>query len=214
MTVRILLVEDQAIVRNGLKMIIEKDEEFKIVSEASNGLEALEILEKVHIDLILMDVRMPIMNGIEATKKIKSRFPKIKILILTTFDDDEYAYQTLKDGAMGFILKSSEPEKLLASIRSVIDGGLVLQEDVAAKLMPKLLQQQYISPFENHPTPLTDRELEIVKLVGEGRTNKEIASLLFLSVGTVKNHITHILQELELRDRTQIAIYAIKNGLV
>ncbi|SOC36266.1 response regulator transcription factor [Ureibacillus acetophenoni] len=215
MTVRILLVEDQAIVRNGLKMIIEQDEEFQIVSEASNGIEALEILEKVHIDLILMDIRMPKMNGIEATKKIKLRFPRIKILILTTFDDDEYAYQTLKDGAMGFILKSSEPEKLLASIRSVLEGGLVIQEDVAAKLMPKLLQQQpFISQSDYQHQALSERELEIVKLVGEGKTNKEIASLLFLSVGTVKNHITHILQELELRDRTQIAIYAIKNGIV
>lgn len=215
MTVRILLVEDQAIVRNGLKMIIEQDEEFQIVSEASNGIEALEILEKIHIDLILMDIRMPKMNGIEATKKIKLRFPQIKILILTTFDDDEYAYQTLKDGAMGFILKSSEPEKLLASIRSVLEGGLVIQEDVAAKLMPKLLQQQpFISQSDDQHQALSERELEIVKLVGEGKTNKEIASLLFLSVGTVKNHITHILQELELRDRTQIAIYAIKNGLV
>lgn len=213
MTVRILLVEDQAIVRNGLKMIIEQDSKFQIVAEASNGLEALDIIERVHIDLILMDVRMPKMNGIEATKRIRSRFPKMMILILTTFDDDEYAYQTLKDGAKGFILKSSPPEKLLASIHSVLDGGLVIQEDVAAKLMPKLLQQQY-SLFEKQRIPLSERELEIVKLVGEGKTNKEIANTLFLSVGTVKNHITNILNELALRDRTQIAIYAIKNGLV
>lgn len=214
MTVHILLVEDQAIVRNGLKMIIEQDPEFQIVAEASNGLEALEILEKVHIDCILMDVRMPKMNGIEATKRIITRFPSMKILILTTFDDDEYAYQTLKDGAMGFILKSSEPVKLLSSIHSVLEGGLVIQDDVAAKLMPKLLQQQYKIPVEQQLIPLSERELEIVKLVGEGKTNKEIASSLFLSVGTVKNYITNILQELVLRDRTQIAIYAIKNGLV
>ncbi|KGR78486.1 response regulator transcription factor [Ureibacillus manganicus] len=214
MAIHILLVEDQAIVRNGLKMIIEQDKEYQIVAEASNGFEALEILEKVHIDLILMDVRMPKMNGIEATKKIKARFPSMKILILTTFDDEEYAYQTLKDGAMGFILKSSDPKKLLQSIRSVREGGLVIQEDVAAKLMPKLLQHQLKPQIDEQLINLSERELEIVKLVGEGKTNKEIATLLFLSVGTVKNHITHILQELELRDRTQIAIYAIKNGLV
>ena len=214
MAIHILLVEDQAIVRNGLKMIIEQDKEYQIVAEASNGYEALEILEKVHIDLILMDVRMPKMNGIEATKKIKARFPSMKILILTTFDDEEYAYQTLKDGAMGFILKSSDPKKLLQSIRSVREGGLVIQEDVAAKLMPKLLQHQLKPQIDEQLINLSERELEIVKLVGEGKTNKEIATLLFLSVGTVKNHITHILQELELRDRTQIAIYAIKNGLV
>ncbi len=115
---------------------------------------------------------------------------------------------------MGFILKSAEPEKLLSSIHSVLDGGLVIQEDVAAKLMPKLLQHQYTPQSEIQSIPLSERELEIVKLVGEGKTNKEIATTLFLSVGTVKNHITNILQQLELRDRTQLAIYAIKNGLV
>ncbi|HWL22924.1 MAG TPA: response regulator transcription factor [Ureibacillus sp.] len=214
MTVHILLVEDQAIVRNGLKMIIEQDPEFKIVAEASDGVEAIHLLEKVYIDVILMDVRMPNMNGIEATKKILTRYPNMKILILTTFDDEEYAYQTLKDGAMGFLLKSSDPKKLLSSIRSVLDGGLVLQEDVAAKLMPKLLQQQYNPHAKQQPIPLTERELEIVKLIGEGKTNKEIADTLFLSIGTVKNYITNILQQLELRDRTQIAIFAIKNEIV
>ncbi|SOC21099.1 LuxR family two component transcriptional regulator [Ureibacillus xyleni] len=213
MKVHILLVEDQTIVRNGLKMIVEQDEQFQIVAEASNGLEALKALERFHIDLILMDVRMPEMNGIEATKRIRNLYPEMKILILTTFDDEEYAYQTLKDGASGFLLKSSEPNKLLSSIHSVVNGGLVIQEDVAAKLMPKLLQQHV--PKENEITiDLTQRELDIVKLVGEGKTNKEIATALFLSVGTVKNHITHILQQLDLRDRTQLAIYAVKNHLV
>lgn len=214
MTVPILLVEDQAIVRNGLKMIIEQDEQLQIVAEASNGIEALKTLEKVHVDLILMDVRMPEMNGIEATKLITEKYPHIKVIILTTFDDEEYAYQTLKDGACGFLLKSSEPEKLITSIHSVLSGGLVLQEDVAAKLMPKLLQQT-VHPKEKVQTlPLTVRELDIVKLVGEGKTNKEIAETLYLSVGTVKNHITHILQEFDFRDRTQLAIYAVKNGIV
>ncbi|GLC90540.1 response regulator [Lysinibacillus piscis] len=214
MTKRILLVEDQTIVRNGLKMIIEQDDRLQVTAEASDGLEALSLLEQVHIDLVVMDIRMPNMNGIEATKHIHSRFPKLKILILTTFDDEEYAYQTLKDGASGFLVKSSEPKKLLASIHSVLDGGMVIQEDVAAKLMPKLFQQS----VERVPCPqlanLTVRELEIVKLVGEGKTNKEIAATLFLSIGTVKNHLTHILNELALRDRTQLAIYAVRNGLV
>lgn len=212
--VQILLVEDQAIVRNGLKMIVEQDSSFNIVAEANNGSEALELLEKVHIDFILMDVRMPEMNGIEATKKIKVQYPNIKILILTTFDDEEYAYQTLKDGASGFLLKSSEPSKLLEAIHSVLDGGMVIQEDVAAKLMPKLFHQNSQPKLPKHKTTFTNRELDIVKLIGEGKTNKEIADELFLSIGTVKNHITHILQELELRDRTQLAIYAVRNGFV
>ncbi|MBD8027744.1 response regulator transcription factor [Ureibacillus sp. Re31] len=214
MTIKILLVEDQTIVRNGLKMIIEQDEKYEIVGEASNGLEALEIVGKKQVDLVLMDIRMPEMNGIEATKKIKDQYPHMKIIILTTFDDEEYAYETLKDGANGFLLKSSEPAKLLSSIQSVMEGGLVLQEDVAAKLMPKLLKQTVSSNGPTQNIPLTERELEIVKLIGEGKTNKEIANRLFLSIGTVKNHITHILQELDLRDRTQLAIYALKKGIV
>ncbi|WPK11679.1 response regulator transcription factor [Lysinibacillus louembei] len=212
MTVRILLVEDQAIVRNGLKMILEQDEALSVVAEASNGIEALTLLEQQSIDLVLLDIRMPEMNGIEATKHIRSRFPTMKILILTTFDDEEYAYQTLKDGANGFLVKSSEPKKLIASIHSVFAGGMVLQEEVAAKLVPKLLQQTIKQ--EEPSTNLTARELEIARFIGEGKTNKEIANELFLSVGTVKNHITHILNELQLRDRTQLAIYAVRNGLV
>lgn len=212
MTVRILLVEDQAIVRNGLKMILEQDEALSVVAEASNGIEALVLLEQQSIDLVLLDIRMPEMNGIEATKHIRSRFPAMKILILTTFDDEEYAYQTLKDGANGFLVKSSEPKKLIASIHSVFAGGMVLQEEVAAKLVPKLLQQTIKQ--EEPSTNLTARELEIARFIGEGKTNKEIANELFLSVGTVKNHITHILNELQLRDRTQLAIYAVRNGLV
>ncbi|MFC7684696.1 response regulator [Ureibacillus sp. GCM10028918] len=214
MTVRILLVEDQSIVRNGLKLILEQDEKLRVIGEASNGIEALNQLKDHQVDLVMMDVRMPEMNGIEATKRIKSQYPDLKVIILTTFDDEEYAYQTLKDGANGFLLKSSEPEKLISSIHSVLSGGLVLQEDIAARLMPKLLQQSVGQKNEEIQIPLTERELSIVRLVGEGKTNKEIAGSLFLSIGTVKNHITHILQELDLRDRTQLAIYAVKNGLV
>ncbi|UPW84433.1 response regulator transcription factor [Lysinibacillus sp. Ag94] len=211
---RILLVEDQTIVRNGLKMMIEQDETLQITAEASNGREALQLLEKVYVDLVLMDIRMPEMCGIEATKHIRSHFPNIKILILTTFDDEEYAYQTLKDGASGFLVKSSEPAKLIASIHSVLDGGMVIQEDVAAKLMPRLLQQTPTKVTTTQLSTLTERELTIIQLIGEGKTNKEIADSLFLSVGTVKNHLTHILQKLELRDRTQLAIYAVRNGIV
>ncbi|TQR35356.1 response regulator transcription factor [Lysinibacillus sphaericus] len=211
---RILLVEDQTIVRNGLKMMIEQDETLQITAEASNGRDALVLLEKVYVDLVLMDIRMPEMSGIEATKHIRSHFPHVKILILTTFDDEEYAFQTLKDGASGFLVKSSEPAKLIASIHSVLDGGMVIQEDVAAKLMPKLLQQTTAKVSTPQLSTLTERELTIIQLIGEGKTNKEIADSLFLSVGTVKNHLTHILQKLALRDRTQLAIYAVRNGIV
>jgi DNA-binding NarL/FixJ family response regulator len=210
MTIRILLVEDQAIVRQGLKMMIEQDDQLKVVAEATNGLEALEKMEKHIIDLVLMDIRMPVMNGVEATKKIKARWADVKILILTTFNDDEYAMQTLKDGASGFLLKTADSKKLIEAIHSCMKGGMTIHEEVAAKIVPKLLEKPQKDPF---PIPLTPRELAIAKLVGEGKTNKEIAAELLLSLGTVKNYITQILQKLDLRDRTQLAIYAVKHDI-
>jgi DNA-binding NarL/FixJ family response regulator len=210
MTIHILLVEDQAIVRQGLKMMIEQDERLKVVAEAENGLEALKQMARQIVDMVLMDIRMPIMSGVEATKKIKERWPHVKILILTTFNDDEYAIQTLKDGAAGFLLKTAEPQKLIDAIHSCMKGGMTIHEEVAAKMVPKLLE----NPKKEHQNiPLTSRELAIAKLVGEGKTNKEIAAELHLSIGTVKNHITQILQKLELRDRTQLAIYVVKHDI-
>jgi DNA-binding NarL/FixJ family response regulator len=208
--VNILLVEDQALVRQGLKMMIEQDEQLKVVAEAENGLEALGKMEMHMIDLVIMDIRMPVMNGLEAIRKIKERWANAKILILTTFNDDEYAVQALKDGANGFLLKTAEQQKLTQAIYSCLRGGMAIHEDVAAKMVPRLLEKSKQVQVE---IPLTPRELAITKLVGEGKTNKEIAVALHLSVGTVKNHITQILQKLELRDRTQLAIYAIKHDI-
>lgn len=206
----ILLVEDQALVRQGLKMMIEQDPQLKVVAEAENGLEALHKMEQHIIDIVIMDIRMPVMNGLEATRKMKEQWPDVKILILTTFNDDEYAVQALKDGANGFLLKTAEQQKLIQAIHSCMKGGMTIHEDVAAKMMPKLLQK---SKQTHVDIPLSPRELMIAKLVGEGKTNKEIATELHLSIGTVKNHITQILQKLQLRDRTQLAIYAIKHDI-
>lgn len=206
----ILIVEDQAIVRQGLKVILEQDETIRETHEAENGQEAIRILEKHLIDLVIMDVRMPVMNGIEATSIIKKRWPHIKILILTTFNDDEYALQALKEGANGFLLKTSEANKLIDAVHSCIKGGLSIHDEVAAKVMPKLLNhtKERVKEFD-----LTPRELMITKLVGEGKTNKEIADALYLSVGTVKNNITQIFKKTGFRDRTQLAIYAVKQEL-
>ncbi|MBB5325053.1 DNA-binding NarL/FixJ family response regulator [Anoxybacillus tepidamans] len=208
--IKILLAEDQMLVRQGLKMMIEQDANLRVVAEAEHGLEAMQQIEKHIIDLVLMDIRMPVMNGLEATKIIKKRWPNIKILILTTFNDDEYAVQALKDGASGFLLKTAEREKLIQAIYSCMKGGMAIHEEVAAKMVPRLLEKE--KP-KSANVPLTPRELEIAKLVGQGKTNKEIAAALHLSVGTVKNYITQILQKLELRDRTQLAIYAVKHDL-
>ncbi|WP_212975279.1 response regulator transcription factor [Bacillus sp. J14TS2] len=209
---KILIVEDQVIVRKGLRMILEQEADFTIIGEAGTGVEALQVMEQAEADLILLDIRMPDMSGIEATKLLKQRWPKVKILILTTFNDEEAAVETLKDGANGFLLKTSEPDKLIQAVKSCLTGGLVLHEEVAAKMMPHLLKRK--SPAPSPVIPLTAREFDIARLVGEGKTNKAIADQLYLSVGTVKNHISQILQQLELRDRTQLAIYAVKNDLV
>ena len=210
---RVLLVDDQTIVRQGLKVILEQDRNIKVMHEAENGWQAIEIMENHLIDLIMMDIRMPIMNGIEATRKIKSRWPNTKILILTTFNDDEYALQALKDGANGFLLKTSEPAKLIEAVYSCMNGGLTIHDEVAAKVMPRLLHQNPTHSMKVE-VDLSPRELEITILVGEGQTNKEISEKLHLSVGTVKNHITQILQKTDLRDRTQLAIYAVKHDLM
>ncbi|GGA85594.1 response regulator transcription factor [Ornithinibacillus halotolerans] len=207
---RMLLVEDQAIVRQGLKVILEQDENIQVTHEAENGAQAIEILEKYSIDLIMMDVRMPVMNGIEATRIIKKQWPEVKIIILTTFNDDEYAVEALKEGANGFLLKTADSSKLIDAVYSCMKGGLTLHDDVAAKVMPRLLQHEQKEAID---VELSPRELSITRLVGEGKTNKEIASELYLSIGTVKNHITQILHKTGLRDRTQLAIFAVKHDL-
>ena len=208
--IRVLLVEDQQIVREGLKMILEQDDTIKVTHVVSNGKEAIDIVRSSAIDVVMMDIRMPEMNGIEATQIIRKEFPEIKVIMLTTFNDEEYAYEALKEGASGFLLKTAAPEKLMEAIHSAMKGGLTLHDEVAAKVMPRLLERAEKPTVD---VDLTERELLITKLVGEGKTNKEIANELYLSVGTVKNHITTILQKIGLRDRTQLAIYAVKHHI-
>lgn len=198
-------------VRQGLKMMIETDEEMKVTGEASNGEEAIALCEKQIFDVVILDIRMPVMNGIEAAKVIQSRFKQSKILILTTFDDSEYVMDALKIGVSGYILKDGDTDSLIRSIRSALKGGLTVEDQVAAKVMPLLLNQRE----EKQPDPsLTPRERAILTCIGEGLNNHEIAYRLGLSVGTVKNNTSQILQKLDLRDRTQLAIYAIHHNLV
>ncbi|QNK55716.1 response regulator transcription factor [Paenibacillus sp. PAMC21692] len=209
--IRILIAEDQAMVRQGLKMMMETDPEMIVTGEAGNGKEAIALCEKQAFDVAVLDIQMPEMSGLEALRSIRSRWPRCKVLMLTTFNDDEYALEAMKSGAHGYMLKDAEPEALVRSIRSCLSGGLSLQENVAAKLIPRLLGNAKEPSVDSSITP---RELAITRLVGEGRSNKEIAEELGLSVGTVKNHISGIMDKLDLRDRTQLAIYAIRHGIV
>jgi DNA-binding NarL/FixJ family response regulator len=209
--IRLLLAEDQAMVRHGLKMMIETDNEMLVTGEAANGKEAIKLCELQAFDMIVLDIRMPEMNGLEAARTIRTRWPQSKILMLTTFNDDQYALEALRIGANGYMLKDAEPEALIRSIRSCLSGGLSIQDDVAAKVIPQLLRQTPQAPVDASITP---RELVIIRLVGEGRSNQEIANELSLSIGTVKNHVSLIMDKLELRDRTQLAIYAIRHNIV
>lgn len=209
--VRIMLAEDQVMVRQGLKMMIESDSEMKVTGEANNGKEAIDLFEKQAFDIVILDIRMPVMDGIEAAKIIHSRWPDTKILMLTTFDDKQYVIESLKIGVSGYVLKTGDTDSLLRSIRSALTGGLSIEDQVAAKVVPLLLKQE--ETLEPDPT-LTPRERDILKCIGEGLSNGEIAERLAISVGTVKNNTSQILNKLDLRDRTQLAIYAIKHNLV
>jgi DNA-binding NarL/FixJ family response regulator len=209
--IRILLAEDQVMVRQGLKMMIETDEEISVTGEADNGKEAISLCEKQLFDVAILDIRMPVMDGIEAAKILRSRFPPIKILMLTTFDDNEYVLNALKLGVSGYMLKNGDTASLIRSIKSALSGGLSLEDHVASKVMPILLQNQEDRQID---ATLTPRERAILKCIGEGLNNKEVAERLGLSVGTVKNQTSHVLDKLELRDRTQLAIYAIRHRLV
>lgn len=210
--IKVLLAEDQVMVRQGLKAMIETDDHIRVTGEASHGKEAIELCERQSFDVAVLDIRMPEMDGIETARHIHARWPEMKLLMLTTFDDQDYVMDALKIGVSGYMLKSGDTESLIRSIKSAHAGGLTLEDQVAAKVVPALLRSQ---ESEHEPDPsLTPRERAILACIGEGLSNREIADKLALSVGTVKNHTSQILDKLQLRDRTQLAIYAIRHHLV
>ena len=214
--IKVLLVDDQDILVEGLKMILGKEEDIQICGTANNGRKAYEACKWNRPDVVLMDIKMPDVNGVEATDMIKKDFPNVKIIVLTTFNDDEYIYEALKNGASGYLLKDASPAEIAGAVRTVYNGGALIQSDIAVKVLDKFseLAKGYI---ERHSDPrvelLTEREVEICRLISEGKNNKEIAEELYLSEGTVKNHITKVLIKLDLRDRTQLAVFTVKNGL-
>ena len=213
--INLIIADDQAILREGLKMMLSKEEAINIVGICKNGREAYDLCRNSRVDIVLMDIKMPIMDGVKGTKIIKRDFPHINIIILTTFNDDEYIFEALKYGASGYLLKDATIDKIVEAIIEVHKGGVLIHPTVAKKVTDRFSQmtKANVDVFDERVGLLTDRELDICKLVGEGKNNKEIGKELFLSQGTVKNHITNILGKLELRDRTQLAIFAVKNNL-
>ena len=212
----VIIIDDQDLMQRGLSMILSKDEDIKVVGQGGNGLEAVTLCDEHQIDVVLMDIRMPEMNGVEATKIIRERHPATKVLILTTFNDDEFIFGSLKNGASGYLLKDASPEEIIHGVKTVYEGGTLMNPDVATKVVRKLSEESpsnIIIKADERVKDLTPREKDICHYLGEGLNNKEIGDTLFISEGTVKNNITKILDKLELRDRTQLALYAVKNGL-
>lgn len=202
--IHLLLVDDEILIRRGIKALLKLEPDLQVIGEAENGKVALDLLQSLQPDVVLMDIRMPVMDGVAATQKICQHFPTIKVLILTTFADDDYVTHALRHGAAGYLLKDTPSEELAQSIRAVHRGYIQIGPGVG-KVMAK------IAPPSNPPPvweSLTPREQEILRLIATGASNREIAQSLFISEKTVKNHVTNILSQLGLRDRTQAALFA------
>lgn len=211
--IRVLICDDQAIARHGLQMILSTADDLKIVGQAQDGEEALTLVGQTQPDLVLMDLKMPRLNGIQATRQIKARFPHVHILVLTTYDADEWVFDAVRAGANGYLLKDTPPDQLLAAIRNTVEGKTPVDPSVAGKLF---------QGFAKQPAPvaaplveaLSEREIEVLKLMAEGLTNAEIGAQIHLSEGTVRNYISTILGKLGAKDRTQAVVTAIRYGLI
>ncbi|MQY14667.1 Transcriptional regulatory protein DegU [Streptomyces sp. RB5] len=217
MTIRVMLVDDQALLRTGFRMVLSAQPDMEVVAEASDGAQAVELAGNTPVDVVLMDVRMPVLDGVGATARICAAENAPKVLILTTFDLDEYAFSALRVGASGFMLKDVPPDELLAAIRSVHAGDAVVAPSTTRRLIDRFTAvMPSLSGEKQHPelTRLTDREREVLLLVAQGLSNGEIARQLVLSEATVKTHVGRILTKLELRDRVQAVVLAYETGLV
>lgn len=215
MTLRVLVVDDQALVRRGFAMVLDHQPDITVVGEASDGLEAIEMASQQQPDVILMDIRMPRLDGLDATKRILAAVDnRARVIVLTTFDPDEYIYGALRAGASGFLLKDIPPEDLVDAVRTVADGGALLSPEITQRLIGRFAAQQTAdSTLTARLGRLTDRELEVLRCVGGGLSNQEIAERLTIGGTTVKTHVSSILSKLGLRDRAQAVVFAYESGL-
>jgi DNA-binding NarL/FixJ family response regulator len=215
--IKVLIADDQELIRTSLKIILDNQSNIEVTDVASNGIEVIQCIRRNKPDIILMDIRMPKMDGVQCTKIIKENYPNLKVIILTTFDDDEYVYNALKYGASGYLLKGVSIDELVKAINTVYTGRAMINPDIAAKVV-KLFSQMAKSNFaievgEKDVEKLTKTEWKIIEQVGCGYSNKEIADTLNLSEGTVRNYLSIILGKLRLRDRTQLAIWTVQSGV-
>ncbi|WP_035750280.1 response regulator [Arthrobacter sp. 35W] len=215
--IRVLLVDDQSLLRMGFALILDGEDDVEVVGEASDGAEAIALAAELEPDVILMDVRMPVLDGIEATRTITSAGGAARIIILTTFDLDEYAFAGLQAGASAFLLKDVAPEELVRAIRLVNSGDAVVAPRITQRLLENFVRsspERPAAPRDPLLEDLTPRELEVLESIAQGLSNAEIAHTLFLSEATVKTHVRRILTKLHLRDRVQVVVYAYETGLV
>ncbi len=212
--IKLLIADDQALIRQSLQIVLNNRPDLEVIDVASDGQEVLRSVRRQRPDVILMDIRMPKLDGVQCTKQIKENYPEVKIIILTTFDDDEYIFNALKYGASGYLLKGVSMEELENAIKTVYSGRAMINPDVATKvlkLFSRMAQADYTIPVGDRAMEeLTKMEWKIIALVGTGATNKEIAETVKLSDGTVRNYLSSILNKLDLRDRTQLAIWAVQ----
>ncbi|GAB4540646.1 MAG: response regulator transcription factor [Pleurocapsa sp.] len=203
--IKLLLADDQEMFRQGLASLLSLESDLEIVGEASNGIDAIALAETLQPDIILMDVRMPVCNGVEATRIIHQRFPWIRILVLTTFDNDEYVWQSLEAGALSYLLKNTSSAEVVTALRALYRGHSQLDRAIAQKVFSRL---KPLTASIDYTSELSDREIGVLQLLKQGQSNKEIASNLHLSEGTVRNHLSNIFCKLDVRDRTQAALWA------
>ncbi len=211
---RILICDDQALVRDGLKMMLNLEQDMDVVALAENGAEAVELAAQHMPDLVLMDLKMPVMNGIEATRRIKQQQPHIPVLALTTYDADNWVFDVLRAGASGYLLKDTPREELVTAVRGTVSGKSYIDPAIAGKLIGHVAGTTPTTASLAIINKLTERETDVLRLIGQGLTNQDIAQSLFLSEGTVRNYVSQIFAKLEVTDRTQAAVIALKNGIV
>ncbi len=212
--IRVLIADDHVIVREGLRMLLEVEPDIEVVGEAADGQEAVDKTIEIRPDIVIMDITMPGMNGMEATRLIKNHSPDIKVLALTMHESDEYFFQTLNAGASGYVIKGGSSHELITALRAVARGDVFLYPSMAKKLLGDYLQLAKDGPDKEHYDGLTEREMEILRHVAEGFTNHEIANLLFLSASTVQTHRANIMAKLGLHSRTELVKYAIRRGFI
>jgi len=216
--INVLIVDDQELIRQSLEIMLSSKKQINVIGSACNGREAVSMTRKLKPDIILMDIRMPEVDGIECIKIIKEYYPEIKIIVLTTFDDDEYIYESLKYGANGFLLKGISVDELVNNIETVYKGGALIEPKIASKILSlfsQLARSDFASKVEDKDLEsLSVNELRIIKYIGQGLSNKEITNKMNFSEGTIRNYISNILNKLGLRDRTQIAIFAIQSTIM